>query len=140
MPPGSYKIKAKSYLTDADQHCETLSAKTATLSIQSTCRVESCIVVAAATYMPAGLVLLPQKPLLFKHAYWLSAAAILMFAGLWLLNKHVCRPFTTQYCHSYCWYGVSLSAVPAGVGSYYRPCILVWCLTVGHAFWCSASL
>ena len=53
-------------------------------------------------------------------------------------------------CHT-CWYGVSLSAVPAGVMPYYRPYLLmwclnispaelVWCLSVGHAFWCGASL
>ena len=51
------------------------------LVIQHTCRVES-YVAAAATYMPAGLVLLSQTPLLFKHAYWLSAAARWMLAGL----------------------------------------------------------
>ena len=32
----------------ADKHCETLSAKTATLPTQNTCRVESCYVAAAA--------------------------------------------------------------------------------------------
>ena len=54
--------------------------------MQHTCHVESCYVAAAATYMPAGLVLLSQTPLLFKHAYWLSAAARWMLAGLWPLN------------------------------------------------------
>ena len=54
--------------------------------MQHTCRVESCDVAAAATYMPAGLVLLSQTPLLFKHAYWLSAAARWRLAGLWPLN------------------------------------------------------
>ena len=51
---------------------------------------ESCSVAAAATYMPAGLVLLSPTPLLFKHAYWLSAAARWMLAGLWSLNQHAC--------------------------------------------------
>ena len=73
----------------ANKQCETLSAKTATLSIQHTCRVESCYVAAAATYMPVGLVLLSPTPLLFKHAYWLSAAARWMLAGLLPLNQHV---------------------------------------------------
>ena len=85
----------------ANQHCETLSAKNATLSIQNTCRVDSCYVVASATYMPADLVLLPQAPLLFKHAYWLSTVAIWMLAGPWPLNQHACRPFATQFCHLY---------------------------------------
>ena len=87
MPPGPLEIKEKSYLTDAPpsdmpNNTETLSAKTATLSIQHTCRVESCYVTAAATYMPAGLVLLSKTPLLFEHAYWLSASANWMLAGL----------------------------------------------------------
>ena len=94
MPPGPLEIKEKSYLTDAPpsdmQTVNTLSAKTATLSIQHTCRVESCYVAAAATYMPSGLVLLSQTPLLFEHAYWLSAAANRMLAGLWPLNQHAC--------------------------------------------------
>ena len=53
-------------------------------------------------------------------------------------------------CHT-CWFGVSLSAVPAGVIPHYRPYLLmwclnispaelVWCLSVGHTFWCGASL
>ena len=63
MPPGPLEIKEKSYLTDVPpSHCEILLAKTATLSIQHTCRVESCYVAAAARYMPAGLVLLSQTP------------------------------------------------------------------------------
>ena len=75
MSPGPLDFKEKSYLTDVPpSHCEIL-ANTATLSIQHTCHVESCYVAAAATYMPAGLVLLSQTPLLFKHAYWLSTAA-----------------------------------------------------------------
>ena len=84
MPPGPLEIKEKSYLTDAppsDMPTNTVKLyqprQTAALSIQLTCSVESCYVAAAAaaTYMPAGLVLLSQTPLLFKHAYWLSAAA-----------------------------------------------------------------
>ena len=128
----------------ANVDCETLSAKTATLSIQNTCLVKSCHVVASATYMPAGLMLLPQTPLLFNHAYWLSTVAIWMLVGLWSLNQHACRPFATQYCHSYCAYSVSLSAVPAGVVSnmhsgvvpHYQP----WCFIIGHVFWCGTSL
>ena len=60
------------------------------MSIQHTCRVESCYVAAAATYMPAGLVLLSQTPLLFEHAYWLSTAANRMLAGLWPLDQCAC--------------------------------------------------
>ena len=53
-------------------------------------------------------------------------------------------------CHTF-WYGVSLSAVSAGVIPHYMPyllmwclnispAVLVWCLSVGHAFWCGSSL
>ena len=134
MAPGPLKIKEKSYLTDAPpSDMPPNTVKLYQLSIQNTCRVESCSVAAAAAYMPAVLVLLPQTPLLFKHAYWLSAAAIWMLAGPWPLKQHACRPFATQYCHSYCCYGVSLSAVPADVVSYYKPCNLVWCLTISRA-------
>ena len=84
MSPGPLEIKEKSYLTDAppsDMPINTV--KLYTLSIQHTCHVESCYTAAAATYMPAGLVLLSQIPLMFKHAYWLSAAVRSMLAGLW---------------------------------------------------------
>ena len=76
MPPGP--LEEKSYLTYAppsDMPTNTVKLyqprQTATLSIQHTCPVEGCYVaaVAAATYMPAGLVLLSQTPLLFNHAY-----------------------------------------------------------------------
>ena len=90
--------------------------------------------------MPADLVLLSPTPLLFKHAYSLSAAARWMLAVLWSPNQHACWPFVTQYCMSagvvllyllyllvwcltiscVCWYGDSLSAVPAGVVLHYR--------------------
>ena len=166
MPPGPLEIREKSYLTDAPpsdmptNNVKLYQQKTATLSIQHICHVESCNVGAAATYMPAPLVLLSPTPLLFKHAYWLSGAARCMLARLWPLNQHACCPFVTQYCMSAgvvllyllylliwcltisraCWYGVSLSAVPAGVVLHYRPCPLVCYLTINHACWCGASL
>ena len=101
--------------------------------------------------MPAGQVfLLPQTPLLFKYAYWLSAAARWMLAGSLPLNLACKLVLCFSICHT-CWYGVSLSAVPAGVMPHYRPYLLmwclnispaelVWCLSVGHAFWCGVSL
>ena len=59
MPPGPLEIKEKSYLTDVPpSHCEILLAKTATLSMQHTCRIESCYVdaAAAATYEPRHVI------------------------------------------------------------------------------------
>ena len=120
---------------------ETLSAKTATLSIQNTCCVESCYVTVAATYMPTSLVSLPQTPLLFKHTSWLSAAARWILAGQLPLCKLL--PFNVAFllalcissCHTH-WYSVSLSAVHAGIVSHYQPCLLVWCLNIGCACSC----
>ena len=95
--------------------------------------------------MPADQVyLLPQTPLLFKYAYWFSAAARWILAGYLPLNP-ACELCCAYICHT-CWYGVSLSAVPAGVMPHYRPyllmwclnispAVLVWCLSIDHAFW-----
>ena len=102
--------------------------------------------------MPVGQVyLLPQTPqLLFQYAYGLSAAGRWMLAGSLPLNPACKLVLCFSICHT-CWYGVSLSAVPAGVMPHYRsyllmwclnisPAVLVWCLSIGHAFWCGASL
>ena len=101
--------------------------------------------------MPADQVyLLPQTPLLFKYVYWLSDAARWMLAGSLPLNAACYLVLCFSICQT-CWYGVSQSAVPAGVMPYYRPyllmwclnispAVLVWCLSICHAFWCGASL
>ena len=98
--------------------------------------------------MPAGLVLLSPTPLLFKHAYWSSAAAkclldcghsISMPADLLSLNIACLQAVCFSICYT-CWYGVSLSAVPAGMVSHYQPCLLAWCFIIGHAFWFGTSL
>ena len=77
----------------------------------------------------------------------------------WLLVDYCCKmdacwTVATQsaclltFCHSIlhcllalcfsicytCWYGVSLSAVSAGIVSHYQPCLLVWWIIIGHAF------
>ena len=92
--------------------------------------------IANATYMPCRQLLCHcscninacwPTPLLFKHAYWLSAAARWTLAGLQPLNQHVCRPFVTQYC------------ISAGVVLLYLLYLLVWCLTISCACWCGAS-
>ena len=96
MPPGTLKIKEKSYFADAPpSDMPTSNVKLYEPRLLHKCHVDSCYVAAAAaatympaaaTYMPAGLVLLSPTPLLFKHAYRLSAAARWMLAGLWSLN------------------------------------------------------
>ena len=159
MPPGPLEIKEKSYLTDAPpSDMPTNNVKLyqprsiATLSIQHTCRVESCYIAAAATNMPGGLVLLSQTPLLFKHAYcWVDGClldcghSISMPADLLSLNIACLLAVCFSICYA-CWSGVSLSAVPAGMVSHYQPCLLAWCFIIGHALtislacWCCASL
>ena len=150
MPPGPLEIKEKSYLTDAPtSHMPINTVKLYQPRLLHTCRVDSCYVAAAAIYMPAGLVVLSQTPLLFKHAYWLSAAARWMLAGLWPLNQHAIDLLSLNIacmlalCFSICytcWYGVSLSAVSAGLVSLYQPCLLVLCFIKGHAFSFGVSL
>ena len=64
-------------------------------------------------------------------------------------TQYACRSLTTQsvclpiFYHSFLharWCFVSLFAIPACMVSHYQPCLLVWSLTIGHAFWCDASL
>ena len=107
--------------------------------------VESCYVAAAASYMSAGLVLPSQTPLLFKHAYWISAVArwrghsISMPADLLSLNIVCLLALCISICYT-CWYGVSLSAVSAGMVYHYQQCLLVWCFFIDHTFWFCTSL
>ena len=35
---------------------------------------------------------------------------------------------------------LQLIPAPVCMASHYQPCLLVWSLTIGHAFWCDASL
>ena len=104
---------------------ETLLCKT---DAWSSATLESCNAVATAIYMPACQVyVLPQTPLLFKYAYWLSAAARWMLAGSLLLNTACQLVLCFSICNT-CWYGVCLSGVPAGVMPNYRPYLPMRCL------------
>ena len=66
-----------------------------------------------------------------------SAAVRWMLAGSLPLNQHACQHFATHLLRI-CWRCASLSAISAGMVSHYQPCLLVWCLTMGNAFWCGA--
>ena len=61
-------------------------------------------------------------------AYWTVATQSSCLPILCLSILHAC-------CRC-----ASLSAIPAGMVSHCQSCLLVSCLTIGHAFWCSASL
>ena len=104
-----------------------------------------CYVAAAATNMYSGLVYLPQTPLLFKHAYWLSDVqdgclldrchSINMPADLLSLNQYACQSFTTQAVCLSIFYHSFLHACVVVV-YLYLPYLRVWCLTVSLACWC----
>ena len=122
----------------ANLHYETLSAKTASLSIQHTCRVESCYVTAAATYMPAGLVLLSQTPLLIQTCLLVEYCC--KIDACWTVATQSACLLT--FCHSIlhvCWRCAFLSAIPAGTVSHNQPCLLIWCLTISRVCWYSVS-
>ena len=58
---------------------------------------------------------------------------------VFVTQSYMLAGVVTSICHT-CRYGVSLSAVPAGLLPPYRQCLLVWFLTISHACWYVASL
>ena len=62
-----------------------------------------------------------------------------MPADLLSLNIACLLGMCFSICYT-CWYGVSLSAVPAGMEPHYQSCLLAWCFIKGHAFWFGTSL
>ena len=66
-----------------------------------------------------------------------SFHSISMHSDLLSFNHACPLLLCSSICHT-CWYGVSLSACWCVVS--YRPCFLVWCLTISNACWCGASL
>ena len=90
-------------------------------------RVESCLICRCScnkyTCWPSATA---TSTLLFKHAYWLSAAARWTLVGPLVLNQHACRYVATQTC------------MPTGVVLLYMSYLLVWCLTISRACWRSA--
>ena len=125
MPPGPLEIKENSYLTDVPpSHCETLLAKTATLSIQHTCRVESCYVTADATYACWPRITVTntaavQTCLLVEYCCKMDACWTVATQSACLLT--FCHSIL-HVCSGVCWRCVSLSA---GMVSHYQPCLLV---------------
>ena len=107
-----------------------------------------------STNMLADLVLFHQTCLLVECYCKMDAC--------WTMaTQSACRlTFATQYCmpngvvllyllyllvwcltiSHVCWYGISLSAVSAGMVSHYQPCLLVSCFIIDHAFWYGTSL
>ena len=81
--------------------------------------------------MPVGWVL---QTCLLDHDHSIS-----MPSDLLPLNIVCLMALCFSICYT-CWYGVSLSAVSAGMVSHYQPCLLVWCFIIDHAFWFGTSL
>ena len=135
MPPGPLEIKKKSYLTDAPlsgmpnntvKHCETLSAKTATLKIEHACCVEllcrcSCNIYACWPSVTVTNTAADQTCLLGECCCKMDACWTVATQPSCLLT----------FCHSIlhvCWRCASLSAIPSGMVFHYQLCLLVWCL------------
>ena len=116
------------FIRHANLHCETLSAKTATLAIQHTCSVETAT---AATYMPDTAAV--QTCLLVECCCKMDSCWTVATQSACLLT----------FCHTIlhvCWRCASLSAITAGMVSHHQPCLLVWCLTISCACWFGALL
>ena len=107
----------------------------------NTAAVQTCLLVECYCKMDSCRTVATQSSCLLTfyhsilHVCWHCASLSAIHAG--------------TISHVY-WYGVSLSAMPTGVVLHYRACILVWYITIshtclcesslGHAFWCGASL
>ena len=77
------------------------------------------------------------------HAFWscLLVWCITIGHACWCGTPLETTPFgVVPLIDCVCWCSVLLSAVTADVVPHYQPCLLVWCLTTGHACLCVASL
>ena len=68
---------------------------------------------------------------------WSGASRTDMHTGRCCCKKDTCETVAT---HSSCQSFEFQSCMSAGVVLLYLPYLLVWCLTISHAFWCGASL
>ena len=135
MPSGPLEIKDKSYLTDAPPsdmpykivklyqpkllHCQ-YKLHTVQRVVMS---LQTCLLVSATV-----------RWMLLDHSHSISIPADIL-----PLNIACLMALCFSFCYT-CWYGVSLSAVSAGLVSHYKPCLLVWCLIISCARWYGASL
>ena len=75
------------------------------------------------------------------YAWWPSVFTATNTAAvqICLLVECCCKMDACSILHV-SWCCASLSAIPVGMVSHYQPCLLVGCLTIGHTFWCGASM
>ena len=79
------------------------------------------------------------------YACWASVFTATNTAAvqICLLVECCCQMESLGLCHSILhvsWGCASLSAIPVCMVSHNEPCLLVWCLTIGHTFWCGALI
>ena len=152
MSPGPLEIKKKSYLIDAppsDMPTNTVKlyqprlltnttympciellcpcswiiyACCPSVTVRNTAAVQTCLLIECCCKMDACWTVATQSACLLLS---LNIACLLVLCF--------------SICYT-CWYGVSLSALLAGMVSHYQPCLLVWYFIIGHAFWFASSL
>ena len=93
------------------------------VTVTNTATVQTCLLVECCCKIDASWTVASQSACLLNFCH-----SIL----------HVC--WRCASLSALCWYGVSLSAVPAGMVSRYQPCLLAWYFIIGHAFWFGTSL
>ena len=97
------------------------------VTVTNTTAVQTCLLVKCCCKMDACWTVATQSAL-NQHAADLSS-----------LNN-ACLLTVCFSISRACWYGVSISVVPAGMVSHYQLCLLAWCFIIGRACWCDVSL
>ena len=88
------------------------------LLVECYCKMDACWTVATLLTFCHSIL----------HVCW-RCASLMLYLLVWCLTLSRA-----------CLYGVSLSAMPAGIVCHYQPCLLAWCFIIGHAFWFGTSL
>ena len=149
MPPGPVKINEKSYSTDAplsDMHTNNVKLyrtrlfqhnihicwSSATPWRELLCRcsynIYACWPCVTATNTAAA-----QRCLLIECCCKMDAC--------WTIaTQSACLPIFCLSILHVCCRCASLSDITACMVAHCQPCLLMWCLTIGNAFWCGASL
>ena len=105
------------------------------LLIECCCKIDACWTVATQS---ACLLTFCHS---IMHVCWLL---YLLYLLVWCLTiSRVCwygvslsamPAGVVLHYRSFLLFGTSLSAMPVGVVPHFRSCLLVWCLTIGHVF------
>ena len=104
------------------------------VNVTNTAAVQTCLLIECCCKMDACWTVATQSACLLNfchsilHVCWRCDSLSAIPAGMVFTISRVC------------WCGASLYVMPFGLVHHYQPCLLVWCLTIGHAFWCGASL